>query len=76
MSKTKPPSIKWIHSIMNELYDHIQDQDGEIKELSLELKYLNDFITWHGLTEDFEFFKANAHEEKLDEDLPFTTYVL
>ena len=76
MSRTKTASIKRLHEILDELYDHIQDQDSDIKELSNELSYLNDFIKWQGLTEEYNHFRANAHEEKLDEDLPFTTYVL
>jgi hypothetical protein len=76
MSKTKTPSIKRLHEIMDELYEHIQDQDRDIKELSNELNYLNDFIKWQGLSEEYNHFRANAHEVRLDEDLPFTTYVL
>ena len=76
MQKLKRPTYTHLKEMMEEMYDHIHSQDQDIKYLSDERQYLSDYIEWKGLTEDFEYFKANAHKARLDEDLPFENYVL
>ena len=74
MQKLKTPTYTQLKEVMEEMYDHIHSQD--IKYLSDERQYLSDYIEWKGLTEDFEYFNANAHKVRLDEDLPFENYVI
>ena len=76
MQKAKKPSYNQLKDVLEEMYDHIHSQDQDIKYLSDEKQYLNDYIEWKGLTEDFEYFKTHAHKVRLDEDLPFENYVL
>ena len=76
MQKLKKPSYTRLQEVLEEMSDHIHEQDQDIESLRNEIQYLRDFIGWKGLTEDFEHFKSHAHKVKLDEDLPFETYVL
>ena len=76
MQKLKEPSYARLKEVLEEMPDHIHDQDQDIDSLLNEIQYLSDFIEWKGLTEDFEYFKAHAHKVHLDYDLPFENYVL
>ena len=40
-----------------------------------ELQYLNNYIHYKGLDDDYQYFRQNAHEER-DENLPFAFYTL
>ena len=76
MQKLKEPSYARLKEVLEEMSDHIHDQDQDIESLHNEIQYLSDFIEWKGLTEDFEYFKAHAHKVRLGDDLPFENYVL
>ncbi|MBP3279892.1 MAG: hypothetical protein J6M44_13130 [Butyrivibrio sp.] len=76
MQKVKKTTYNQLEEVLEEMYDHIQSQDQDIKYLSDENQYLSDYITWKGLTEDFEYFKTHARKVRLDADLPFENYVL
>ena len=76
MQKLKEPPYARLKEVLEEMSDHIHDQDQDIDSLHNEIQYLSDFIEWKGLTEDFEYFKAHAHKVRLDDDLPFENYVL
>ena len=76
MKMRKEPSYSRMQKVLEEMSEHIHDQDQDLEILRSELQYLRDFIEWKGLTEDFEYFKAHAHKVRLDDDLPFENYVL
>ena len=55
--------------------DHIQELEDDQRYWSKELQYLNDYIHYKGLDDDYQYFRQNAHEER-DENLPFAFYTL
>ena len=76
MQSLKGATYPRLREGLEEMYDHLHSQDQDIKYLSNENQYLNDYLEWKGLTEEFEYFRSHAHKEFLDEDQPFETYVL
>ena len=58
-----------------EALDHIQKLEEDQRYRSKELQYLNDYIHYKGLDDDYRYFRQNAHEER-DENLPFAFYTL
>lgn len=58
-----------------EALDHILELEDEHRYWSTELQYLNDYIHYKNLDEDYQYFRENAHEER-DENLPFAFYTL
>lgn len=64
---------------MEEHYDDLcsvtNDFSQANRRLEQELKYLNDYISWKCLEDDFRYFRDNAHLQT-DEDNPFPSYVL
>ena len=75
MSNNKAVSIKQLERINSEMSDFIKSQNEDIKNLSSELQYANDFIKWKCLTDEYQYFTRNAHFE-CPEDQPFGSYVL
>ncbi len=55
--------------------DHIQEMECDQKYWSKELQFLNDYIRYKGLDEEYQYFRQNAHEER-NENLPFAFYTL
>ena len=47
----------------------------EIRRLDKELRYLNDFIHWRNLEQEFRWFQHEAHEET-NPDSPFPRLVM
>ena len=65
-----------LEKMHEEMSDYIHDLEQDMEILSNEQQYLNDYIEWKGLVEDFEYFKSHAHKARVDENLPFENYVL
>ena len=59
----------------NILNEHMLDITDENKQYLKDLRYLEAFIDWKNLNEEFLYFKKNAYE-KYDEDLPFSRLTL
>ena len=49
----------------------LDDQDTD----HTELRYLNDFIRFKKMDEEYQYFRENAHEEQ-EENLPFPHFTL
>lgn len=64
---------------MEDRYDDLRSVTNDFSQanrhMEEELKFLNDFISWKGLEDDFQYFRNNAHLQT-DEDIPFPSYVL
>lgn len=58
-----------------ETEEYILDLQTELKEAYTENKYLSDFISYKGLSNEFVDFRLHAHEEQ-PEDCPFPYYTL
>lgn len=69
-----------------DLYQDLQERYEEMHDVLLsllddqkrneeDLKYLNEFIHYKKLDEEFRYFRENAHE-KYEEDLPFPCLTL
>ena len=66
---------KRLEELLSEMREHISDQDEDLKMLYSDLHYLTDFIQWKGLSDEYQYFKENAHME-CPENVPFGSYVL
>ena len=64
-----------IKASLEEACDHIHGLESDCQELASENRYLNDFLQYKGLTEEFRYIKDHAHPDN-DEELPFHRYVL
>ena len=58
-----------------EMSEYIQDQSRELERAYSELRYLHEFISYKGLSEEYSYFEENAHEE-YDKDCPFPRLTL
>lgn len=71
--------MKLSYKELEELYDmacfDANKYMKESNELSFNLKYLQDYVKWKGLEDDFIYFKKHAHLDT-NEDIPFPDYVL
>jgi len=67
-------------------YEDLQEQFQEMSDYLAEvvtqqqvqaesIDYLNDYIAYKGLEEDFNYFRENAHRDS-DETTPFPRYVM
>ena len=65
--KKKYKKLKECYLLLNE---HMLDITNDNQRYLNELRYLEAFIEWKNLNEEFYHFKQNAYE-KYDEDLPF-----
>ena len=64
---------------LKETFEHMdyyfQNTLDDNKRYLNDIRYLEAFIEWKNLTEEYLYFKQNAYE-KYDEDLPFPTLTL
>lgn len=71
--------MKLSYTELEEMYDMARyDANKYMKEsyeLSLNIKYLQDYIKWKKLDDEFLYFKKNAHLDT-NEDVPFPDYIL
>lgn len=58
-----------------EMSDFISDLVEDCKQNEADLRYLNEFIRYKKLTEEYQYFRENAHEE-YEEDMPFSYLTL
>lgn len=70
--KKKYKRLEERYEILNE---HILDITDDNERYLNELRYLEAFIEWRNLNEEFLYFKNNAYE-KYDENLPFSRLTL
>ena len=69
------PSYEVLESLIDTARERIADLEGNERFMSKEINYLYSFITWKNLSEEFAYFKENAHKE-FDDELPFSTLKL
>ena len=70
--KKKYKRLEERYEILNE---HMLDITDDNERYLNELRYLETFIEWKNLNEEFLYFKNNAYE-MYDEDLPFSRLTL
>ena len=70
--KKKYKRLEERYEILNE---HMLDITDDNERYLNDLRYLEAFIDWKNLNEEFLYFKNNAYE-KPDEDLPFSKLTL
>lgn len=58
-----------------EMSDFISDLVEECKQSDVDLRYLNEFIRYKKLADEYQYFRENAHEE-YEEDMPFSYLTL
>ena len=46
-----------------EMREHVQDLEYELSQAHNELRYLQEFISYRKLNDEYLFFEKNAHEE-------------
>lgn len=77
--RKKHPSLRERYDSLRKLYqdtcENVQDLESENSQLYRDLRYLQEFIIYKGLAEEYQFFEENAHEE-YDEDCPFPRLTL
>ena len=75
MAKNKSFNVQNLYDQLDEMRDFIitllDDQDTD----HTELRYLNDFIRFKKMDEEYQYFRENAHEEQ-EENLPFPHFTL
>ncbi len=59
-----------LQAFCQEMSEYLQDQKHELAEAHEELRYLQEFITYKNLNDEYRFFAENAHEEQ-DDEHPF-----
>jgi len=64
---------------LQERFDMVCDDYVRLKEEQIrdaeKIRYMNDFIVFKNLEDEFIYFKENAHEDQ-DADLPFPKLIL
>lgn len=70
MAKKYKKKYKRLEERYDILNEHMLDITDDNERYLNDLRYLEDFIDWKNLNEEFLYFKNNAYE-KYDEDLPF-----
>ena len=70
--KKKYKRLEERYDILNE---HMLDIMDDNERYLNDLRYLESFIDWKNLNEEFLYFKNNAYE-KYDENLPFSRLTL
>ena len=75
MAKKYKKKYKCLEERYNMLNEHMLDITDDNKRYLNDLLYLEAFIDWIKLNEEFLYFKNNAYE-KYDEDLPFSRLTL
>lgn len=59
----------------SEMSDFISSIVEDCKQYEADLRYLNEFIRYKNLNEEYQYFRENAHEE-YEEDMPFSYLTL
>lgn len=71
--------MKLSYDELEEMYDMAcYDANKYMKEsyeMSVDIKYLQDYIKWEKLDEEFLYFKKHSHLDTR-EDVPFPDYIL
>lgn len=75
MAKKYKKKYKRLEKRYDILNGHMLDIMDDNKRYLNELRYLEAFIDWKNLHDEFLYFKNNAYE-KYDEDLPFSRLTL
>lgn len=68
-------SIDKKYRILKENFDELISVINDYESIQKENYYLLQFINFKGLSEEYEYFKENAHEA-IDEDNPFPPLIL
>ena len=58
-----------------EMSDFISGLVEDCKQNETDLRYLNEFIRYKKLNDEYQYFRENAHEE-YEEDMPFSYLTL
>ena len=74
-SSDNKPSLEALKALIDATQRRIADLEDNEYFMSREINYLYAFIKWKNLSDEFAYFKENAHE-KCDDDLPFLTMTL
>ena len=69
------PSYEALESLIDAARERIANLENNECFMSREINYLYSFIAWKNLSDEFAYFKENAHE-KSDDELPFSTLTL
>lgn len=74
---TKGDSSKYnaLKERYQELYDHLLDVECERQDFLNELRYLEAFVEYKKLSDEFAYFKKHARET-YDDNMPFSTLTL
>ena len=75
MAKKYKKKYKRLEERYDILNEHMRDITDDNERYLNDLRYLEAFIDWKNLNEEFLYFKKNAYE-KYDEDLPFSRLTL
>ena len=75
MAKKYKKKYKRLEERYDILNEHMLDITNDNERYLNDLRYLEAFIDWKNLNEEFLYFKKNAYE-KYDEDLPFSRLTL
>ncbi|MCI7532067.1 MAG: hypothetical protein MSA59_04330, partial [Lachnobacterium sp.] len=75
MAKKYKKKYKRLEERYDILNEHMLDITDDNERYLNDLRYLEAFIDWKNLNEEFLYFKKNAYE-KYDEDLPFSRLTL
>ena len=75
MAKKYKKKYKRLEERYDILNKHMLDITDDNERYLKDLRYLEAFIDWKNLNEEFRYFKNNAYE-KYDEDLPFSRLTL
>ena len=75
MAKKYKKKYKRLEKRCEILNEHMLDITDDNERYLNELRYLEAFIEWRNLNEEFLYFKNNAYE-KYDENLPFSRLTL
>ena len=75
MAKKYKKKYKRLEERYDILNEHMLDITDDNERYLKDLRYLESFIDWKNLNEEFLYFKKNAYE-KYDGDLPFSRLTL
>ena len=75
MAKKYKKKYKRLEERYDILNEHMLDITNDNERYLNDLRYLEAFIDWKNLNEEFLYFKNNAYE-KYNEDLPFSRLTL
>lgn len=75
MAKKYKKKYKKLQKSYEFLDSYVHDITNDQKRYINDIRYLEAFIEWKNLNEEFLYFKNDAYE-KYDEDLPFSSLTL